>query len=255
MNQHTILVTGGTGTLGRAVVARLSAGGGHDVAVFSRQRSAPAGLHARWQVGDLHDGEGLDQALAQAGTVIHCASSSDTRDIVSSRNLLAAAHRAGSPHLVYISIVGVDRMSLGYYRAKFEIEQLVADSGLPFTILRATQFHELVLRLFTAQRRSPVVVAPARVSVQPVDAGEVADRLVELATSPPAGQVPDMGGPQIRPVADFARRYLRATGSRRPAVTVPVPGTIMREFRQGRHLAPEYATGQRTFDDFLAGRS
>lgn len=249
----SILVTGGTGTLGRAVVARLAAAG-QDPVVLSRRRAAPAGVHARWRVGDLDSGEGLDQALAQTGTVIHCASSSDERDVAASRNLLEAAHRAGTPHLVYISIVGIDRMSLNYYRAKLEVEHLVEESGLPWTILRATQFHEFVLWFFTTQRRLPVLAAPARVSVQPVEVGEVADRLVELAFGQPSGRVPDMGGPQVRPVAEFARSYLTATGSRRPVLPVPAPGKVMREFRQGEHLAPGHATGRRTFDDFLAGQ-
>jgi len=173
-----ILVTGGTGTLGRSLV-RLLTGRGAAVRVLSRRpRPAPAPPY-EWYTGDLRRGRGIEAAVAGADTIIHCATGRG--DAGAARTLLAAARRAGRPHLVYISIVGIDRIGVGYYRSKLETERLIAGSGLPWTVLRATQFHDLIARGCAALARLPVLPVPAATSFQPVDAGEVAARLAELA--------------------------------------------------------------------------
>ena len=127
----------------------------------------------------------------------------------------AAAATEPAPHLLYVSIVGVDRVPFGYYRAKLAAEEVFAGSGLPHTILRATQFHDLVRTVLAWAARAPVLLVPAMPD-QPVDAGEVADRLVALAAGEPRGRVPDLGGPEVRDFRELAATYLRATGRRRP---------------------------------------
>ena len=248
-----ILVTGGTGTLGRALVPRLAAAG-HQVKVLSRRpRPADTGPE-RWATGDLKRNEGLAAAATGAEVIVHCATSLAGGDTAATRNLITAARQAGSPHLVYISIAGIDRVQFGYYRAKLATEQLIAQSGLPWTVLRATQFHDLILRLFTAQARLPVLLVPRGFRFQPVEVSEVAARLAELASGPPAGRAPDLGGPQIRPVGDLARSYLRASGRRRALLPVPLPGAAAAAFRRGGNLVPEHAAGRVTFEDFLGSR-
>lgn len=164
---------------------------------------------------DLREGgSGLDAALAGVDTVVHCATTQRGGDERSAANLIAAARRAYATHLVYISIVGVDRVPLGYYRSKYAVEKLVAESGIGWTVLRATQFHDLVVQMLRALAKLPVVVLPAHASDQPVEVAEVADRLAELAQGAPAGRVPDMGGPEVRTFASLARAYLGATGRR-----------------------------------------
>jgi uncharacterized protein YbjT (DUF2867 family) len=173
---------------------------------------------------------------------------------VAARVLLAAARRAGRPHLVYISIVGIDRVPVGYYRSKLATERLIADCGLPWTILRATQFHDLIARGCAALARLPVLPVPAATSFQPVDAGEVAARLAELATGTPSGRVSDMAGPQVRAAADLARSYLGASGRYRRVQPVWLPGRAAAAARRGGLLAPGHASGQVSFEDFLASR-
>jgi uncharacterized protein YbjT (DUF2867 family) len=241
-----VLVTGGTGTLGREVVRRL-VDAGREVRVLSRH-PRPAPRYESVAV-DLVDGTGLNAALSGVDTVVHCASR--RHDVVAARNLIVAAERAGVGHLVYISIVGVDRVPLGYYRGKLEVERLIEQATLGWTILRSTQFHPLIARMPSMQRRSPVILALGGVSFQPIDVGEVAARLVELALGAPAGRVPDMGGPQIRTATDLTRAYLRATGRRRLVVPIRLPGAVFRGYRQGGHLAPDHAVGRTTFDEFL----
>jgi uncharacterized protein YbjT (DUF2867 family) len=242
----TILVTGGTGTLGRCVTERLRADG-HEVRVLSR--------HTRPYAVDLRvGGSGLDAALAGVATVVHCASSPRGGDEKAAEHLIAAARRAGVGHLVYISIVGVDRVPLGYYRTKLAVERHIEASGLGWTILRTTQFHDLVVSVLAGLAKAPVVLVPAGVPDQPVEVSEVADRLAGLALAGPAGRVADMGGPEVRTLDSLARSYLRATGRRRAVAQVPLFGRTCRAARAGGLLTPEQAVGRRTFEEYLGRR-
>jgi uncharacterized protein YbjT (DUF2867 family) len=198
-------------------------------------------------VGDLRTGAGLAAALSEVDTVIHCATSLRRHDVTHARNLADAALAAGCPHVVYVSIVGVDEIPLAYYRTKLAVERLLASSGLPWTVLRATQFHDLVLRLCTVQRWSPVLFVPAA-RFQPVDVRDVAARLADLAAGDPSGRVADLGGPRVRPASELAGAYLR--GRRRAVVPVRLPGKVMRGYVRGANLAP--ATGTITFEEFLS---
>ena len=119
----------------------------------------------------------------------------------------------------------------------------MAGSGLPFTTLRATQFHDLILTVAQTLAKLPIVPLPAGFRVQPVDADEVAARLVELTLDKPAGLVPDMGGPRVYDAAELLRGYLRATKRRRLIVPVRLPGRAARAFRGGANLAPGAGRG------------
>jgi uncharacterized protein YbjT (DUF2867 family) len=257
-----ILVTGGTGTLGRLVVPRLR-DAGYDLRVLSRHRPEdgyPEGEGVELVTGDLATGEGIDAAVEGAEVIVHLAGTSKG-DEHKARHLVQAASRAGARHLVYISVVGADRVPVvsgidramfGYLAAKLAAERIVADSGLPWTTLRATQFHDLMSATARGMAKLPVIPVPAGFRVQPIDAGEVADRLVELALGEPAGLVPDMAGPRVCGMAELVRGYLRAHGKHRPIVPVRFPGKAARAFRDGANLAPDRAVGRRTWEDFLA---
>lgn len=245
----TTLVTGGTGRLGRALVPRLL-DAGHRVRVLTRGHRERAAHD--WAVGDLRTGTGLPDAVAGTDVIVHLATTNGRGDVPATARLLEAAAAAGAPHVLYVSIVGVDDAALGYYRAKRECERLVETSGLPWTLLRTTQFHDLVAALCDVQRWLPATAMPAGVDLQPVDVTDVAERLVSLAGAPPARRVADLGGPEIRSAAELARTYLRAVGRRRPVVRVPLPGRVIRDYRAGIQLTPGNAFGRVTFDDFLA---
>jgi uncharacterized protein YbjT (DUF2867 family) len=255
-----IVVTGGTGTLGRLVVSRLR-DAGHEVRVLSRSSRA-AGEGIAVVTGDLATGEGIDAAVEGAGTIVHCAGSRKG-DEDKARHLVRAASRAGARHLVFISVVGADRIPVasgidramfGYFASKLAAERVVAGSGLPWTALRATQFHEAMLLTVRQMARLPLIPVPAGWRFQPVDAGEVAARLVDLALGAPAGLVPDLAGPRVYEMAEMLRGYLRARGQHRPVVPVPQPGQAARAFRGGANLNPDRAVGRRTWEEFLAAR-
>ena len=239
---NRVLVIGGSGTVGRVVVDHLLTAG-RDVRILSRGRRRGAPDVDR-VTGNVRTGEGLDAALAGVDTVVAC--------VDPARQLVAAARRAGTPHLVYTSIVGIDRVPLGYYRSKLTDEQLIAASGVGWTVLRATQFHDLIALFLRVLARAPVMVLPAGVSFQPVDVREVGARLAELALGEPAGRAPDFAGPAVRTVDDLARSYLSMVGKRRVKLSIPLPGKIFRGFRAGDHLAPEHAAGTITFEQYLA---
>ena len=253
-----ILLTGGTGTLGRLVAPRLRAAG-RDVRVLSRHSHEPRdGIE--FVTGDLAAGQGIDAAVHGVETIVHCAGTAKADDD-KAHNLVRAASAAGAEHLVYISVVGADRVPVasgldramfGYYASKRAAELVVADSGLPWTTLRATQFHDLVLTMVRGAARVPVTPVPAGFRFQPVDAGEVAARLVELALGEPAGLVPDIAGPRVYGMDELVRGYLRATRRHRLLVPVTIPGRAARAIRDGANLAPERAVGHRTWEDFLA---
>jgi uncharacterized protein YbjT (DUF2867 family) len=254
-----ILVTGGTGTIGRLVVPRLLRAGG-PVRVLSR-RAHPAPDGVEYAVGDIGTGDGLDAALDGVETVVHLAGSAKGDD-EKARHLVRAATRAGGPYVVNVSVVGaervpvvsgVDRNMFGYFAAKRTAERVFEESGLPWTTLRATQLHQSLVALFGSMARFPVVPAPAGVRFQPVDGELVADRLVELALGRPAGLLPDLAGPRAYPMADLIRSYLRATGRRRLVLPVPAPGGAARAVKAGANLPVGTAGEGRTWEEFLAG--
>jgi uncharacterized protein YbjT (DUF2867 family) len=256
-----ILVTGGTGALGSLVVRRLR-DAGYAVRVLSRHSRTSDEEGLAFVTGDLAKGEGIEPAVAGVAIIVHCAGNA-TGNEQQTRNLVQGAARAGARHLVYISVVGADRIPVasaidrvigGYFASKLAAERVVAESGVPWTTLRATQFYDLMLLLARGMAKLPVVPVPAGFRFQPIDTGEVADRLVELALGAPAGLVPDMAGPQVYPAAALIRGYLQARGHHRPIVMIRLPGNAARVYAEGANLAPDRAVGRRTWEEFLAER-
>ncbi|TMR08301.1 SDR family oxidoreductase, partial [Nonomuraea zeae] len=216
-----ILVTGGTGTLGRLVVPLLREAG-CKVRVLSR-RDRASGDGVEYVTGDLVQGTGVEAAVDGAEIVVHLAGGAKGDD-VATENLARVASRAGARHLVYISVIGADRMPLGYFRAKLGAERAVVASGVPWTMVRVAQFQDLVVKVVEMMARLPVLPVPGGLRFEPVDVREVAARMVELALGEPAGLVPDLAGPKVYGLAELVRVYLGARGKRRLRMPVRVPG-------------------------------
>jgi uncharacterized protein YbjT (DUF2867 family) len=245
-----VLVTGGTGRLGRSVVALLVEAG-QDVRVLAR-RQRDILPQVTFFTGDLLRGEGIDAAVRGAGVIINCATSSKG-DAEATTNLVTAGGRAGSPHFVQPSIVGIDSMAQwGYVKTKLKVERIVENCGLPWTVVRVTQFYNYCFENSRKLAQFPLVApVPRGFRVQPVDSREVAARLVELAAAGAAGRVPDMSGPEISSWRDLFLSYLKATHRGKLVVPIPVPGS--KAVRNGALLPPPHHTeGSRTWDQFLA---
>jgi uncharacterized protein YbjT (DUF2867 family) len=246
-----VLVTGGTGRLGQRLMGPLQEAG-HTVKQMSRRGTGPGGVR-----GDLATGLDLDLALAGAEVVVHAASDPQGDpwqvDVAGTRRLVQAVDRSRLRHLVYVSIVGVDRIPYGYYRAKFAAEQVLLASGLPVTLLRVTQFHDFVDFLLDSARRGPVLPVPMGWRVQPVDVGEVAQHIVDVVGRPPTGGVIEYGGPEDVSAADLARAWAAARATGAHVVATPVPGRLGAAFRDGAAVPTGGERGQLTYGQHLHG--
>ena len=250
-----VLVTGGTGVLGREVVERLLERR-HHVRLLSRQVTPPVSPLLQVVVGDLATGAGVGAAVSGVDAIVHCASdfaNPERTDVAGTRLLLEVAQASGVGHVLYISIVGVDRTTYPYYRAKRDAEFLIARSGVPWTVLRSTQFHSFVaylLRSWGADTSNEITV-PAGLRFQSIDVGEVADRLVALNEGGPSGLVPDLGGPQVLAIEEMAETYLCVHGRRATIHAVAPANDMLAMMRTGIILTPEHAAGKMTWKQYL----
>jgi uncharacterized protein YbjT (DUF2867 family) len=246
-----VLVTGAAGTLGSALVPRL-VGRRHQVRVLLHHRSAGFPRDVQVARGDVRSAADMAEAVSGVDTVIHAATSPFRRamatELEGTRAVLAAAAPARA-HVVYPSIVGVDRIGGTYYRAKWQAEQLVAAAGHS-TIQRATQLHPTLDKMLS-HRMFPVT---ARLAFQPLDAGDLAERLValvEAGPAGPAGRADDLGGPEVLALRDIVAARRAATG--RHTVLIPVPALgALRALDAGHHLCPDQAHGRITWEQWLA---
>ncbi|ROO84778.1 uncharacterized protein YbjT (DUF2867 family) [Actinocorallia herbida] len=222
-----IAVAGGTGTIGRHIVAAL-AEAGHETVVLSRA----AGV-------DLVTGDGLDKALDGVETVVDTANVStlsrgkaEAFFTAETTHLLEAETRAGVRHHVLLSIVGIDRVPFGYYQGKVLQERLVTEGAVPWTVLRATQFHEFAAQTRQTLPPGPVALVPAA-RTRPIAAREAAAVLAGLAAGGPQGRVPDLAGPREEYLPAMVRALLRTRGDRRPVLALPLPGKAGKAMREG----------------------
>jgi uncharacterized protein YbjT (DUF2867 family) len=241
-----IAVAGGTGVVGRHTVEAVRAAG-HEAVVLARSTGV-----------DLTTGTGLVEALTGADTVIDAANvvtNSRRKSVayfdVATRNLIAAATRTGTRHIVALSIIGIDRVPLAYYAGKQRQEQLLAQAGVPYSILRASQFHEFAGQVLD-RVPGPIALVP-KMRTQPVAAAEVGQLLATLATGAPTPMT-QLAGPQEEQLPALARRLLHARGSHRPIWSPTLPAKGGKEMATGGNLPTgDYRRGTQTFDEWLQG--
>jgi uncharacterized protein YbjT (DUF2867 family) len=253
-----VLITGGTGVLGQSLLAR-SAAHAYDVRTFSRHRASRLPEGVKWVRADLGTGEGLEEAVAGVDAIIHAASSprKDTHriDVEGTRRLVEAARHTGVRHLVFVSIVGVDRVPISYYRHKLEAERVVREGPVPWTILRITQFHDFVDTLLRDLfLRFPVGLLPKDWKYQPVDVDKAAEALWACVAAGPRGQPPGLGGPQVLTFGELAKSWLAARGKRKPILHLPLPGRVAASIRRGSLTVPHLANEGLTWAEWLQAR-
>ncbi|WP_104526059.1 SDR family oxidoreductase [Blastococcus atacamensis] len=245
-----VLVTGATGRLGRRLVPRLREAG-HSVRQMSRRGTGPGGVR-----GDLATGFDLTDALAGAEVVVHAASDPQGDpwevDVAGTRRLVEAVDRDRLRHLVHVSIVGIDRIPLNYYRAKYAAEQVLLASRLPVTLVRITQFHEFADELLGTTRRGPLLPVPMGWRVSPVDVADAAAHLVTVAATEPTGGVVEFGGPEEHALADLARAWAAVRAPTARVLSTPVPGRLGAAMREGAAVPARGARGQLTWAQYLA---
>jgi uncharacterized protein YbjT (DUF2867 family) len=234
-----VLVTGGTGHLGRELVALLK--GAYEVRVLAR--SPQSDPEVQWVKGDLATGEGIPEAMAGVRIVLHAATLSPAAsrgyfvpadlwrsppevDVDGTRQLLSEAERVGVAHFLYISIVGVEHPRGPYLRLKHIAEGLVRTGGVPWSIVRATQFYWLLDRMLGKAVRLPALVLPTDLPTQPGDAGDFAQYLLECIADGPGEQRQDFGGPELLTLGDLVQQWQQARDRPRPILRLPVPSRI-----------------------------
>jgi uncharacterized protein YbjT (DUF2867 family) len=240
-----IAVAGGTGVAGRWTVEALRAEG-HEPIVISRSAGA-----------DLVTGVGVEAALAGADAVIDATNTTSSGKRGSSeffeataRTLMAAAAAAGLRHIVALSIIGIDRVPYGYYQGKLRQEEVLQESRVPVSILRAAQFHEFPGQ-YLATMPGPVVLVP-RWRAQPVAAREVGAALAGIAAGDPVARS-ELAGPREEIMADMIRQVVRARGDRRAVISARLPGATGRAMAAGGGLPDRPGLrGTQTFADWLS---
>jgi uncharacterized protein YbjT (DUF2867 family) len=257
-----ILVLGATGSLGSGLVRELTRRGSTVRAGSRTDRSSENTENVTWVTGDRETGEGLMRAIADADAVIDAANVRSGRRSVldavlvdGTARVLDACHAVGDVHYVGISIVGIDDVPSAYYRAKVRQEQVVKAAPGPISLLRATQFHELVDQVLTIAAKLPVMPLPVATRVQPIDCADVASRLADVAEGRPAGRLADIGGPRVETLGELAEQWMTARSRRRKVLRLPVPGRTGRALAAGVLCAPAHAVPGRTFAQWLAEES
>jgi uncharacterized protein YbjT (DUF2867 family) len=259
----TVLVTGGTGHLGRDLVSRLR--GSYRVRVLARSPGSDPDVE--WIRGDLATGAGIAEALASSQTVIHAATlspaarrgyfvpkdlwtSPSSVDREGTARLLDAAGTAGVEHLIYVSIVGIDKPRVPYLRRKLEAEQLVRHGPVPWSIARAAQFHWLADRLLGKMARLPIVPIPD-MAVEPVDTGDFADYLVESVAKGPSGRLADFGGPEVLTFAQVFDQWQQIRKSPTRTMRVPLPSAARNAATAMSVTGPGSRHGKITWAEWL----
>ena len=246
MDTMTIAIVGGTGTLGRKVAAELEARG-HKVRPLSR--------HAPEYRVDLATGDGLAPALAGCDVVVDASNSSSRKPagvlVDGSRRLLEAGAAAGVGHHVCVSMVGCDQVPMSYFRVKADQERVVSQGAVPWSIVRSTQFYELVGTVIAAAGRWRVLPMPRGV-LQPVACADAARAVADVAEGAPLKRCFTVAGPEVSEVRDLARTWRKVTGHRAALMPMPVPGTVGRALRSGTLTVQQPdARGTTAFADWL----
>jgi uncharacterized protein YbjT (DUF2867 family) len=258
-----ILVTGGTGHLGRCIVS-LVRNQGHQVRVLARTPGKDRAIE--WIQGDLATGRGIAEAVSGTEVIVHAATFSPTAtrgtirpidlvrspqevDIGGTRQLLGAAGQAGIAHFLYVSIVGVRHTRLPYAQVKAAAEELVRQSGVPHSIVPATQFYWLLDRMLGKFARLPVWPLPTELPIQPGDESDFAAYVVECVADGPGGDRQPFGGPDIMSFGEVAEQYQAARGLQRRVLPLPLPSAAVRA--AGALTCPEGRRGTTTWAEWL----
>jgi len=249
-----VLVTGGTGILGSEVVKQLLSLN-YGVCVLSSKKNPKVPEGVQLIHGDLVTGKGLKEATENTDIIIHCASNpKDTEnvDIKGTQNLLQAIDKDITKHFIFISIINVDKSDYTYYKTKAQVEKMIAGSGIPFSILRTTQFHNYVLAIIKSlDKNNGEIVIPDRMRFQSIDVSEAAALLVNLAGSSPVGLLAGTGGPQVLKFERMFKTYLKVLDRHNDLKTKPIEREEYDRYRSANNLWRSNPYGEINWENFL----
>jgi len=208
-----------------------------------------------WAQADVESGPGLAEAVAGVDVILNAVTSPFKRtrqvDVDGARRLVERAKEAGVRHFLHVSIVGVERIPFPYYQHKVAGEKVVMEGGVPWSILRATQFHSLLDGLLLSFTRFPVALLDTHLKFQPIDAGETAAHLVACVERGPAGRLPDIGGPEVLRLGDMLKVWLKARDLKRLVLHLPLPGGFAHALRNGYNTCADRKFGKITWAEWV----
>ena len=251
VRQLRILVTGSTGQLGTALLDQLK-NSDHDVRVTSR--SKPEDMeHFEWVYTDLLSGEGLEEAVKDVDIIIHAATSpiknAKKIEIEGLKNMLSKIQHIS--HFIYPSIVGIEEIPWKYYRLKYEAEEWIKKSSIPYTIARATQFHSFIESLLLSKPIFKRYIIPGNIKLQSVDVNEFAKHLIELSNMVPQGRTKDFGGPEMKTLKEMAELKIKINNETNKVFSIPLPGKLYKALLNGKNTNSHCKRGEITFEQFL----
>lgn len=259
-----ILITGGTGVLGTVLAQELKSQNA-DFVLASRHLSktqsyakdvVQEAAKTNWRKLDLVKNEGVKQALEGIHTAVHLASGfgkvhGQAEDIVAIKNLIDAAQKIDLQHLIFISIVGVDKVPLAYYQTKYQVEQYIKQQKVPFTILRVTQFHNFIEAQIQQMVRLPIGFVPKKLKSQPIQLEAAAKEITKLIKAGVQNEVLNIGGKEVLDFGTFAKTLLHYTKKSKPIVNVPIIGKFMHALAEGNLTCKEVSLKSCTWEEYL----
>lgn len=210
----------------------------------------------RYLEADLLEFETLNTLRTTYDIIVHCASDAKTSgstDIRGTQNLLRIINRSIIKNLIYISIVGVDKTNYKYYQNKLHTEKVIIDSGVPYTILRVTQFHDFVYnRIINSNNSEDESIAiPGGLKFQSIDLTDVCAEILRLLKNGATNSILQVGGPEILESSGIAKTYQNVTSPEKKISIVPPGNDLQKLFTTGINLCPDHKKGKKTWRDFL----
>lgn len=245
------MVTGSTGHLGSALLNQLT-NSDYKVKVTSRRKPDSTDKF-EWVYSDFLSGEGLEEAVKDVEVIIHAATSpqknSKMIDVTGFGKFLSKLQHI--KHFIYPSIVGIEDVPLKYYRHKLEAEELLKNSSIPFTIVRATQFHSFVESLLISKPLFNRYFVPRNIKFQSVDKGEFSNHLIDLINKDPQGRIDDFGGPSIMTLKEMAELKIKINNETNKVVSIPLTGKLYNSLLDGKNTNINQKIGKITFEEYL----
>jgi uncharacterized protein YbjT (DUF2867 family) len=246
-----ILVTGSTGQLGSALLNQLK-GSEYKVKITSRKKPEDIGTF-EWVYSDLFTGEGIEEAVKDVEVIIHAATSpiknSRIIEVIGLEKFLSKLQHI--KHFIYPSIVGIDEIPLKYYKLKYEAEELLKNSSIPYTIVRGTQFHSFVENLLLSKPLFKRYVIPGNIKFQSIDVGEFANHLIDIINKGPQGRTDDFGGPDIMTLREMAELKIKINNETNKVLNISLPGKLYKSFYDGKNTNFSQKIGKITFEEYL----
>jgi uncharacterized protein YbjT (DUF2867 family) len=250
-----ILVTGASGMLGRHLCRVLHE---HDISFRAASRNKPRlDFEIDYIKMDLDTGKGLEDALKGIKYIFHLASRGmDKKQITDAESTKRILKTCGSriSHFIYISIVGIDKIPFGYYIDKLNAEENILASGIPFTILRATQFHDFIDMLLKIQGRFPVYFLPKKFKFQTIETPAAAKELLKIYNNGPKDDIINIGGPRVMNWGEMAKSWAKAGNLNKLFINLPLPGKAANGFRHGYNTCDEKSEYSNTWEEYLKNK-